>query len=423
MARNHNLVGEAQRIARESVDRDIYFVGKKPWYERAFTKMRIGFVAGVTTGLVSGLGAFGVVDLSSDSITESARMVRGSIIQENINPIAHPSSGKPGNLIAELPTVKHANTKNVASTENVIDNFKKQYPNVDFDKLSSQRDVSKEFIGDNNFIALAAEMEGFRGDLHKDPATGLNIGFGYNISKRVESSKGAVVKDLLAIGVPNEQVAKIVEMSQKPQSKLNQEIAHFNKIFGLKSNQLITIEQGVALLKKTEQEYKEQARAAFSGSFDKMGKHQQEVLTYAAYKVGADALSKYKKAIKAADAVYEKTTKPDINQLKKIGKELTFYYMKDGKEMVLDERASLIAHTFVHQDYLGVQVGSHDKLKLPSKKLAEHKIDFSHMDITFKKTNGVKVASKQESPTIKKDIKGTLDKVRNEPKKSTNKYG
>lgn len=421
MAKNHRLVGEAQRIARESVDRDIYFVGKKPWYQRALTKMRVGFVVGLSTGLVSGLSAFGVVDLSSNDAIEYARMVRGSIVQENINPIAHPSLGKTTHVVADLPAVKHSDVKNVDSNANVIDSFKKQYPSVNFDKLNSQRDVSKEFIGKNNFIALAAEMEGFRGDLHKDPATGLNIGFGYNITKRVQASKGAVVKDLLAIGVPNEQVAQIVEMSQKPQSKLSQEIAHFNKQFGLKGNQLISMEQGVALLKNTQNEYKEQARASFPNSFDKMAKHQQEVLTYAAYKAGFEALSKYKKFAKAAENVYSKTNEPNLGQLKSIAKELNFYYMKDGKEMVLDERASLIAHTFVHQDYLGVQVGSHDKVKLSSKKLAEHKIDFSHLDLTMK--NGSKLAQNSAVPTVKKDIRGTLDKVRSDPKKSTNKYG
>lgn len=47
--------------------------------------------------------------------------------------------------------------------------MKANIQSVNFDSLETQRDVSKEFFGVNNFVALAAEMEGFRGDLHKDP--------------------------------------------------------------------------------------------------------------------------------------------------------------------------------------------------------------------------------------------------------------
>jgi hypothetical protein len=148
--------------------------------------------------------------------------------------------------------------------------------------------------------------------------------------------------------------------------------------------------QGVALLNRTQLEYKGQAKTAFPKTFDKMGKNEQEILTYAAYKAGVEALSKYKKAAHAAEIVYFKKTKPDFHELKSIGKELAFYYLKDGKEMVLDERASLIGNTFANPDFLALQIGKTDVLKQAVKKLAEQKIDFSHLELNLSNKNKTK---------------------------------
>lgn len=405
MARNNKLLEEAKKLVGETDTLNIHFAGSKPWFERSLTKFKFGLMAGLATGLVSGLSAFGVIktdDLKFDVQKEVAQVQMAAKTIEPIKPITKIS----------VPIQK-------SEFDNSVEALKKQYPNVSFENVSNQRDVSKQFIGNNNFIALAAEMEGFRGDLHKDPATGLNIGFGYNITKRAQASKTEVVKDLISIGIPNDQVHQIIEMSQKPQGKLTQEIAQFNKTFNLKDKNLITIEQGVALLKRTQNEYKEQARASFPNSFDKMAKNQQEVLTYAAYKAGFEALSKYKKFAKAAENVYSKTTNPNIGQLKNIAKELHFYYMKDGKEMVLDERAALIAHTFVHQDYLGVQIGHKKSISLSPEKLANNKIDFSHLNTT--------VVSKNDAKTDKvrdHDVKKVLEQMRDDKKgHKVPKYG
>lgn len=262
-----------------------------------------------------------------------------------------------------------------------VDTMKAKYPSVNFDSLETQRDVSKEFFGVNNFIALAAEMEGFRGDLHKDPAVGLNIGFGYNITKRAYASQSTVEEDLKSIGMSDVQIQDLIKLAKTPQSKLARAIKEYNKKANLENNQLITMTQGVALLHRTEHQYRADAANVFSKTWDKKGTNEQEVLTYAAYKAGGDALSKYKQAIKASEYVYKKKTQTP-EDLKMIAKHLMFYYKKDGGEYVLDTRASLIAQTFVNPEFLAIQIGKKDVVKTNAKKLNQQKIDFSHLPLS-----------------------------------------
>lgn len=407
MTRNKELLEQVRGIVKDADEKDIKFVGPKPWYQRALSNFKFGFSVGLAAGIVSGLAAFVAVTANAPIIQVENQVIYSSNIEQVVN--------KSNVLESKIQTLENEINPVVKKTfDNSLDSFRKDNPNLDFANIKNTRDVSKQFLGNNNFIALAAEMEGFLGHLHKDPAVGLNIGFGYNITKRVQASKEDVIKDLQSIGIDNYKITKVIELSQKPQSQLTKKIKEFNKEFDLANNQLVTLEQGVVLLKRTQNQYRTEAKQVFPNSFEKMGKHQQEVLTYAAYKAGADALSKYKNAIKAASVAYANNKVPNSNQLKSIAKELTFYYAKDGKEMVLDERAALIAHTFVSQDYLGVQIGKYDSLKQSPKKLMQEKLDFSHMDL--------KLDTVKKNPVP--DLRAMLDKMRsNEGSESKIKYG
>ncbi len=336
-----NLLSETRKILSESEPQNVTFVGSKPWYERSFCKFKYAVVSGLLVGVVAGVGVSSLMNTP-----------------ENNEKIFNPN----------YQTL-------VSSTPQYVADLRSEYPDVNFSKMENKRDIAKEFVGKNNFIALAAEMEGFRGDLHKDPGMGLNIGFGYNITKRVGNSSKEVESDLLAVGISKEKVTDIIKLAKLPQNELDYGIHRFNKKYSTKK--LIDIEQGVALLNKTQGEYKKFASLVFQDSFHKMKKNQQEVLTYAAYKVGMTTLAKYEKAIINASKVYAANKQPTTNSLKLIAKELTFFYSKDGKEKVIDHKASLIAHAFMHQDYLNAQLGEHDKMKNSMNDLVAHKIDFN----------------------------------------------
>lgn len=408
MIRKKKLLEDARKVLEESTAKNIYYVGTKPWYDRGLTKFKYRLFFGLATGVISGLNAFSVIDTNIFN-NESLNIFEIKKIKQEQISIHNTMTN---------PIVVKTEEKN--SFENSLELFKKENLSlsISFTNIKTQRDVAKAFLGINNFIALASEMEGFRGDLHKDPATGLNIGFGYNITKRSQANSDSVAKDLLSIGINNNLVEKIIELSQLPNDKLSKEIKIFNEKNNFKNNNIIDIEQGVALLKRTEKEYKNQAKASFPNCFEKMGKNQQEILTYAAYKAGYESLSKYKKAVKIAQEVYSKKDSPNFNELKKIAKELNFYYQKDGKEMVLDERATLIAHTFITQDYLGVQIGKIDNLKLNKEKLFTQKIDFSHFKFNLSsKSKNVNFVIKN-----KEDINVLINKLRNTNIKSINSY-
>ncbi len=346
-------------------DSKIYFVGKKDPKDRIISKFKLGLA---TMMAAIGMSSFGVIDFKNFEHKFSFPVAEK---KDNVSEIKTAES-------TPLQILEQGLAKEV-TLEAAPLTIRERYPSIDFDKIKTTRDVSKEFLGTNNFIALASEMEGFRGDLHKDPAVGMNIGFGYNITKRVQENKPQVIEDLKSIGFSDERITEIIDMSQEPQAKLSKVIKEFNKKHGLKDNQLITLEQGVGLLEKTQADYKDQAQRAFGEPFDKMAKNQQEVLTYAAYKAGYEALSKYKKAIKAANEVYSTDGEKTMKDFKKIAKEIKFYYKLDGKKWVLDQRAELIAHTFVNEDFLALQVNAKDKMKLSAVQLAKNKIDFSHL--------------------------------------------
>ncbi len=337
----NNLLSETKRLLSESKPQNVTFVGEQPWYERSFCKFKYAIASGLLVGVVAGVGISSLMNTPDNN-------------EKLFNPSYQAL---------------------VANTPKYVENLREDYPQVNFSKMENKRDVAKEFVGKNNFIALAAEMEGFRGDLHKDPGTGLNIGFGYNISKRVGNSTREVESDLLAVGISKEKVLDIIKLAKLPQNELDYGIHRFNKKYS--SKKLINIEQGVALLSKTQSEYKRFASLVFQDSFHKMNKNQQEVLTYAAYKVGMTTLAKYEKAIVNASKVYASNKNPTTNSLKSIAKELTFFYSKDGKEKVIDHKASLIAHAFMHQDYLTAQLGEHEKMKNSMSDLLSHKIDFN----------------------------------------------
>ncbi len=368
-----NLLNETKRILSESQPQNVTFVGEQPWYERSFCKFKYALVSGLLVGIVAGVGVSSLMNTP-----------------ENNEKIFNPSYQA---LMAETPQY--------------VKELREEYPSVNFTNMSNKRDVAKEFVGKNNFIALAAEMEGFRGDLHKDPATGLNIGFGYNISKRVGNSTKEVKADLLAVGISKEKVEDIIKLSKLPQEELDYGIHRFNKKYSTKK--LIDIEQGVALLAKTQIEYKKFASLVFQDSFHKMKKNQQEVLTYAAYKVGMTTLAKYERAIVNASKVYAENKHPTTNSLRLIAKELTFFYSKDGKQKVIDQKASLIAHAFMHQDYLTAQLGEHEKMKNSMRDLMAHKIDFNKelkdkQDMKKAKSNKEKIrgmAAKKETKSNK----------------------
>jgi len=385
------LLEHVRKIIKNTDDKDVRYIGPKPWYLRTLNKFKLGLAIGIATGMVSGFTALGVFEQDLvESVEKSTPVASGTIKFEH-----H----------AQLTPIKKIS---IAET---LEKFRAEHPDIDFTDIKNARQVAKEFLGKNSYISLCAEMEGFRGDLHLDPATGLNIGFGYNISKRAATNPDVVREDLKSIGMKDDIIERIIKISQVPQKKLRKEIKKFNEDLNLPNNQLITLEQGVALVMRIQNEYKAQAREAFEASFDKMDSHQQEVLTYAAYKAGYEALSKYKKAIKTADKVYANNKEPGINQLKSIAKELTFYYAKDGGEMVLDERATLIAHTFVSPDYLGLQIGKKDDLKQSPQKLYQQQIDFSHLETTLDKKKTTKVdLSKKKNAKI--NVSATLNKYR-----------
>lgn len=394
MDAKQDLLEHVKKIIKETDDKDIIYVGPQPWYKRSLNNFKLGLAIGIATGLLTGLSSFG---LMQEELVEQVEK---------------------GNQITEPAKIKLASVNPVYKEKKdyfaeALENFRKEHPNLDFTNIRNAREVSKEFLGKNSFVSLGAEMEGFRGDLHPDPATGLNIGFGYNVTKRAKTNPDIVREDLRSIGVADNIIERIIRISQVPQNQLRKEIKKLNKELNLPNNQLITLEQGVALLIRTQNEYKSQAREAFESSFDKMDTHQQDVLTYAAYKAGYEALSKYKRAIKKADKIYAENKEPGTKQLKSIAQELTFYYAKDGKEMVLDERATLIAQTFVSQDYLGLQIGKKDSLSQSPEKLYKQQIDFSHLETTLTKKNS--------SSSKKPDVTSVLNKYRKKDNTDTKK--
>ncbi len=348
---NNYLLEKVTKLVLESDPRYINYIGKKPWYDRLVVNFKNVVAAGLVVGALGGVVISTMVGKPELNFEDSknSRTHAGKIINE-------------------------------ADNASAVLSLEKKYPKINFENLKDKRDVSKVFLGTNNFIALASEMEGFRGDLHRDPALGLNIGFGYNITQRTKNSNVLVKKELREIGLADNQINDILKISSLPQSQMDYAIKKFNKKYTSSNGNLINLKQGVALLKLTQEEYKKFANLAFKGSFEKMGKNQQEVLTYAAYKVGYDALSKYNEAIIKASVVYSKEKKPSIDSLKKIASELTFYYQKNGEELVFDKRATLIAHTFLHQDYLGVQIGQVENLKNSMASLAKNTIKFKDVN-------------------------------------------
>lgn len=315
---------------------------------------------------------------------------------------------KQSNTHSSLPNKPNVNLikKHLASPASALTSLTNKYRAVNYANITSAKDAAKTFVGVNNFLALAAEMEGFRGDLHKDPAYGLNIGFGYNISQRLKSSESKVRLELLSIGLSNELIDELIDMANIPQSSLQDGINSFNNSHKYVKNQIINIKQGLALLYVLQSEYKLSAERIFNKSFSKMNRHQQEVLTYVAYKAGEGNLQKYKDAINKANYVYSKKKTPNVEDLRQVANELSFYYKKDGKKLVLDKRAVLIANTFVHQDYLSKTVGRNDNIVNSDKFLDKNKVSFK--STSNLKSNTVNNKNRDRKPQIKNNSNNKL---------------
>lgn len=416
-----------------SNDTVVSFMGDKPWYARGLNSYLSDSLVFIKYAATSALfvGFLHATNLTGSTMrTETDVKTNNSFVGSASSQESLSKSSILENFLSGYQWIADGGIKQSVGTEllnkptnHLIPELKAKYPSVNFDEIETARQSSQNFVGVNNFIALASEMEGFKGNLHKDPATGLNIGFGYNITKRLEENRPAVIKDLLAIDLPIGVVTRIIGVAESPQNKLNGEIKKLNTY--LKDNgypvvdgnpQLINVVQGVGLLERTQQEYKTQARNSFGDVFEKMGVNQQEVLTYAAYKAGEEALSKYRNTIQVANAVYSVNSEPSTKELQKIAKGLTFYYKKDGGEMVLDERASLIAHTFYNQDYLSVQVGSPAGTKNSVRALLSQKIDLpafqreaAKVEKAEKAEAAIKLSSKEakviEQPAINNGAK------------------
>lgn len=361
----HELRVEAMAGLKQAHLDDVSFVGKKPWMERRLSKGE--FLAGA-------LGvAFGLSTLLWSAPVSVGAMISAPAAHANFMAASAKEMGK--------LAISAASGALAMPAFDAVAVLKQAYPNVSLEKMTDRRTVSRAFLGQNNFIALASEMEGFSGGLYKDPATGLNIGFGYNITKRIgENGLQDVKKDLLSLNIPEDAVINILALAQQPQRKLAQGISFFNHQWKIKTGknpeEIIDITKGVALLARTEAEYRGEAQAAFANSFDRMGENQQQVLTYIAYKVGGTTLSEYKHTIKQAAQVFNKP-KYSVDDVRAVAQGLTFFYSQDGQQKVFDDRAILISNTFVNQEYLAVQIGKMDAVHTSYSKLMAKKLDFS----------------------------------------------
>lgn len=237
----------------------------------------------------------------------------------------------------------------VAKYSDSVNKLQKDFPSINFNNIKSAKEASQLFYGKNSFMSLATIMEGYRGDLHKDPAVGLNIGYGYNITKRLNGTDGLVRSDLLSIGLNNSMIDEIILIAQLPQASIQEAIFEFNEINNVK--EIINQKQALALLYRLQAEYKLSSSKVFP-KFAVYGKNQQEVLTYATYKAGEGSMLKYKKFHNNLNRIYSKKSAPNNKDLILASNELKFYYKKDGNKKVLDKRANLISKVFVSQQAL-----------------------------------------------------------------------
>lgn len=262
----------------------------------------------------------------------------------------------------EVASIKIAQPKPVAKKEDIMDGFNSFHKlniaqGIDYSKATTGQDVSKMMLGRDDFLALTSVAEGFRGDLHLDPATGLNIGMGYNITARArdygldgmkqqlisrgidsEEAKDSILSangnkekltrnmsklgfdqkeikeimtagqevgdkkiqtELRQIGIKTNVADELIEISKLPQNKITKGIKEFNKEYGYnEKNPLINIEQAAYLVKLVQPEYYDKAKRIFSNSFDEMNEHQQAAIAYSGYKAN---LGGYKRAIKLAE--------------------------------------------------------------------------------------------------------------------------
>lgn len=352
----------------------VVLVGSRPITERALKKFKLAaaFASSVTAGFAISMSA-----LMGINTEDTAKLTALNL--SNL-PVAQAQELEANN---HQLGVKNSNKQvSVSNTENKVNNIRQIYPEVNFDKIQTSRDVAREFVGINTFMALAAEMEGFRGDLHRDPGVGLNIGFGYNITKRFIESPDKVWKEMRAINLDDKLIKKIIDLSQTPQPQLGRAIREFNKEHNFPNNQLITIEQGVGLLKATQQEYREQATRAIGDSFHNMARDQQDVLTYAAYKVGEENLSKYRNTIRIINRIYDEPRETTMAQRQQIAENLVFFYRLNGGEWTRDTRADLIGDTFVSPYNLAKVVGSDIDKTITAQQLARFRPDFSDRPMT-----------------------------------------
>ncbi len=432
MSQLNNFRDEISELIKSGSGK-VYYVGPKPPENRLLTKFKLGLVALFAT---FGMSSIGVADMVKDKqpsfssfnnlgvTTINHNLVENSVVNHDdlLNKVygLGGSEGKPlgdgmssldknvdvslGNSISELNrSDSPIHTNMHKDTEKTIEmiggflqeefgrivfndtppenpkNIREKFPGVNFNEIETQRDVSAKFLPYSTFISLASEMEGFRGDLHKDPAVGLNIGFGYNITKRAAGNSQLVTEELKYAGVDEKIIPEVIKLSQVPQEKLESAIKSFNKKHRLKDGQLISLEQGVSLLGKTEAEYRAYAKESLGEkTFNNMSEHQRQVMTYITYKVGFEGFKKYKNTINSIRKIFSDDSEKSPEILKKLASKLKFYYQKDGGDYVPDVRAGLIGDTLVHRDLLAKHVGALDHVSLSNKELSKYKVQYNY---------------------------------------------
>jgi len=130
----------------------VVLVGSRPITERALKKFKLAaaFASSVTAGFAISMSA-----LMGINTEDTAKLTALNL--SNL-PVAQAQELEANN---HQLGVKNSNKQvSVSNTENKVNNIRQIYPEVNFDKIQTSRDVAREFVGINTFMALAAEMEG-----------------------------------------------------------------------------------------------------------------------------------------------------------------------------------------------------------------------------------------------------------------------
>lgn len=140
-------------------------------------------------------------------------------------------------------------------------------------KFKSSKDVEAYFLdperGNNLFAALATRMENLVTTVYPDPATGRNVGIGYNMDA---IGMGQAKQDFARIGMKKEHINILV----------SQNAAQYSKVH-------ITPNQAVSLLILLQPRYEAVAKEWIGAKhWGKMDTNQQAAITYLAYQTGGN---------------------------------------------------------------------------------------------------------------------------------------